>query len=231
MNRSWGGLPKARNPALAWADIANASVLQHTEKEGDTMHIPTLHVRRLTGLTALACAATLAPAVALTATASSAAATSAATSAAAASAAAARCKTSGLVVWMNTPGSNAAGSVYYTLEFTNLSGHTCTLDGHPGVSAVSLSGRRVGGPAAWAPPAAAKVTLANGATAYDVLQYSNVVISNSGPGPCDPVMAAGLRVYPPDQTASRIVPIPLQACSTGVTYLHVRPIQTDQPPG
>jgi hypothetical protein len=186
------------------------------------MHIPALSARRLTGVTALACAAALAPAVALAATTSA---------AATATAAAPRCQTSGLVVWMDTPGSNAAGSVYYTLKFTNLSGHTCTLDGHPGVSAVSLRGRRVGSPAAWAPPAARPVTLANGATAYALLQYSDVVTSNSGPAPCDPVMAAGLRVYPPDQTASRIVPIPLKACSSSVTYMHVRPLQQDQPPG
>jgi Protein of unknown function (DUF4232) len=186
------------------------------------MHTPTLSARRLTGVTALACAAALTPAVALAA---------ATSPAASATARAPRCQTSGLVVWMNTQGSNAAGSVYYTLNFTNLSGHACTLDGHPGVSAVSLSGRRVGGPAAWAPPAARPVTLATGATAYAVLQYSNVVTSNSGPRPCDPVMAAGLRVYPPDQTASRIVPIPLKACSTSVTYLHVRPVQQDQPAG
>jgi Protein of unknown function (DUF4232) len=186
------------------------------------MHIPALSARRLTGLTALACAVALAPAAALAA---------AATSAAAVKAAAPHCQTSGLVVWMNTQGDGTAGSVFYTLMFTNLSGHACTLDGHPGVSAVSLTGHRVGGPAAWDPPAARKVTLANGATAYALLQYSDVVTSNSGPQPCHPEMAAGLRIYPPGQTASKIVPTPLKACTTGVTYLGVRPVQHARPAG
>jgi hypothetical protein len=179
------------------------------------MHIPVLSAPRLTGLAAIACAAALAPAAALAAT-SSPAATAAITP---------RCPASGLVIWMDTPGSGAAGSVFYTLKFTNLSGHACTLDGHPGVSAVGLSGRQVGRPAAWDPPAARTVTLANGATAYVVLQYSNVVASNSGPRPCRPVMAAGLRVYPPGQTASKIVPVPLKACTTSVTYMGVRAVQ------
>lgn len=185
------------------------------------MHISVLSSRRLTGVAALACAAALAPAAALAASGSPATATAAAT----------RCPVSGLVVWMDTPGSGAAGSVYYTLMFTNLSGRTCTLNGHPGVSAASLGGHQVGSPAAWDPPAARTVTLANGATAYAVLQYSNVVIGNSGPRPCHPVMAAGLRVYPPGQTASRIVPIPLKACTSSVIFMGVRPLQKTAPAG
>jgi len=186
------------------------------------MHIPVRSPRRVAGLAAIACAAALAPAAALAA---------AASPAAAVTAAAPHCQTSGLVIWMNTQGNGAAGSVFYTLMFTNLSGHACTLDGHPGVSAVSLSGHRVGRPAAWDPPAARQVTLARGATAYAVLQYSNVVIGNSGPRPCDPVMAGGLRIYPPGQTASKIVPFPLKACATSVIYLGVRPIQQAPPAG
>ena len=46
-----------------------------------------------------------------------------------------RCATSGLVVWLDTQGDGAAGSIYYKLELTNLSRHTCTLLGYPGVSA------------------------------------------------------------------------------------------------
>jgi hypothetical protein len=32
---------------------------------------------------------------------------------------------------MDTQGGGAAGSIYYTLEFTNLSGQACTLHGSP----------------------------------------------------------------------------------------------------
>src|SRR6516162_7596320 len=47
--------------------------------------------------------------------------------AAGATAAAPRCSTSGLVVWLDTQGNGAAGSVYYHLKLTNLSARTCTL--------------------------------------------------------------------------------------------------------
>src|SRR5437762_720024 len=62
--------------------------------------------------------------------------------------AAARCTTGRLVVWMDTEGNGAAGSVFYKLQFTNLSSHRCTLFGYPGVSAVDLHGHRLGSPAA-----------------------------------------------------------------------------------
>jgi hypothetical protein len=39
------------------------------------------------------------------------------------------CATSGLDVWLDTQGNGAAGTIYYGLEFTNLSGTTCTLYG------------------------------------------------------------------------------------------------------
>jgi hypothetical protein len=182
------------------------------------MHVPALAARRLAGVAVIACTAALAAAAA-------------AWPAAAAAADPPGCSTSGLVVWMDTQGSVAAGSVFYTLMFTNLSGHACTLYGHPGVTAVGLGGHQAGSPAAWDPPGAQLVTLASGATGYAVLQYSDVVTSNSGPRPCDPVTAAGLRIYPPDQTAAKVVPFPLKACTTSVTYLGVRPVQQAPPPG
>lgn len=187
------------------------------------MKFSTVSPWRLAGAAALACAAVLTPVASLAATASPAASATARTPS---------CATAGLVVWMDTQGGVAAGSVYYTLEFTNLSGHACTLFGHPGVSAASLTGRRVGSPAAWAPPGAHVVRIANGATAYAVLQYSDVITSGSGPEPCDAVTAAGLRVYPPGQTASKVVPFPLRACTrSGLVYMTVRPVQQALPPG
>jgi hypothetical protein len=39
-------------------------------------------------------------------------------------------------------------------------------------------------------------------------------------------MAAGLRVYPPDQTKAKIVPFPFLAClRSGPTYLSIAPVQ------
>jgi hypothetical protein len=40
------------------------------------------------------------------------------------------------------------------------------------------------------------------------------------------VTAAGLRVYPPNLTTSKVVPFPFSACSlTGPVYLNVRAVK------
>jgi hypothetical protein len=141
-----------------------------------------------------------------------------------------RCATAGLVIWMTSDGA-AAGSAFYTLNFTNLSGHACTLRGHPGVGAASLRGRRLGSAASWERSSARTVRLANDATAYALVQYSDVITGGGGPRPCHAVIAAGLRVYPPGQTKSKTVPFPLTACTTrGLVYMSVRPVQRNQPP-
>lgn len=133
------------------------------------------------------------------------------------------CATAGLVVWLETGGGGgAAGSTFYELEFTNLSGHTCSLSGYPGVSAVSLRGHRVGAPATreHSSPARA-ITLANGASAKAALRI--VEAGNYPSSACAMTTAAGLRVYPPGQTGSRIVPFPFPACThTGSQILSVR---------
>jgi hypothetical protein len=68
------------------------------------------------------------------------------------------------------------------------------------------------------------VTLANGATTHAL-----VVITDTGlfpPSSCHQVTAAGLRVFPPNQTQSKRVPFPFTACSkTGPLYLKVVPVQ------
>lgn len=137
--------------------------------------------------------------------------------------AAAACSTSGLVAWLNTgAGGGAAGSFYYTLELTNLSGSTCTVSGYPGVSAVSLSGARIGSPASRTVGSPKTITLGNGASTKMTLRIVDVL--NFPTSTCRPVWAAGLRVYPPGQTASRIVPGPFRACSrTGTIFMNIGP--------
>lgn len=61
--------------------------------------------------------------------------------------------------------------MYYDLQFTNLSGHTCTIYDYPGVSAVNLAGKQVGSAAhhnSRSRPAV--ITLSYGATATAVLK-------------------------------------------------------------
>jgi hypothetical protein len=136
------------------------------------------------------------------------------------------CATSGLVVWLDTQGSGvAAGSAYYRLTLTNLSGHACSLRGFPGVSAVSLAGRQLGRAAARDRSDRPRtVSLAAGQSAVTTLQITTA--QNYPRSSCHPVTAAGIRVYPPDQTAARLVPFPFSACSRrGPVILFVRAVQ------
>jgi Domain of unknown function (DUF4232) len=143
--------------------------------------------------------------------------------AASSGAAVARCKTAGLVVWLDTQGDAAAGSIFYTLEFTNQSGHTCTLTGYPGVSAFDLRGRTLGSPASRTPSTVHTVTLANGGVARTALRIAQA--ANFPQASCRRVSAAGLRVFPPNTTASKVIPLPFQACSrTGPVYLDVKAV-------
>jgi hypothetical protein len=138
----------------------------------------------------------------------------------------ARCATPRLVVWLAAnEGGGAAGSFFYSLNFTNLSGHACTLAGYPGVSAVDLRGRRLGSPAGRNPQKPYRVvTLPAGETASAVLQISQA--ANFPPAACHRVAAAGLRVYPPNAFTSKVVPLPFSACSrSGPAYLHVERVR------
>jgi hypothetical protein len=132
------------------------------------------------------------------------------------------CNTATTVIWLYIPaGSAAAGSSYFDLRFTNLSGHACELGGYPGVSAVNLAGHQLGNAASSVgAPGLARVDLANGATATSTLRITDV--GNFPAASCPQMAAAGLRVYPPNQKASKVVPFPFSACGkTGETFLQV----------
>jgi hypothetical protein len=136
------------------------------------------------------------------------------------------CQASRLGVWIALAQSNgAAGTIYYPLNFTNVSGRTCSLHGFPGVSAIARNGHQLGSPAGWATKVAARtVVLAPGATAHTILQYRDAEVSTA-PG-CDPVnTAVVLRVYPPNQYDATIAAFDLQVCSrAGPVYMSVEPI-------
>ena len=133
------------------------------------------------------------------------------------------CETPGLVIWLDTNGDAGAGSVFYKLKFTNLSGHTCTLNGFPFINAVSLTGRLLGHRAAFTGGPVRQVTLNQGQTVTAELQIVNVL--NIPASRCKPVTAAGFRVFPPNQTRAKVVPFPFGACSAnGPVYMFVRPV-------
>ena len=105
----------------------------------------------------------------------------------------------------------AAGSIYYPLDFTNISGVTCGMYGFPGVSFVAgPKGGQIGGAAIRDPAfGPSLVTLAPGQVAHASVQV--VVAQNYPTSVCKPVTAHWLRVYPPGQYA------PLYAGLTAVT--------------
>ena len=117
-----------------------------------------------------------------------------------------------------------AGTRYFPLEFTNLSTHTCSLDGFPGVSAVNDSGRQLGDPALWSRTSTPHtVLLAPGATAHAFLGYVDAEVSTA-PG-CKPEPAVQLKIYPPGQRSATYTFFPAEACSAPRhTYLVVQPI-------
>ena len=134
------------------------------------------------------------------------------------------CATGALVAWLDTNGDSAAGSTYFKLKLTNLSGRRCALRGYPGVSAVDLAGRQLGSAAGRnAHTRPSTVSLAPGRTAAAVLQVAHTGVYQTTE--CRPVTAAGLRVYPPNQKGSKVVPFPFRACSrVGPVYLHVQAV-------
>ena len=131
-----------------------------------------------------------------------------------ASAAAAKpCSSSGLVIWAGEePGGGAAGSVYYRIDFTNLSGATCTLGGAPRVSAVDLRGGRIGASARAEPGTKVRpVTLAPGDTASASLR---IVDALNFPKPmCKPTLAAGLRITVPGGSGAKVAPLAFETCA------------------
>jgi hypothetical protein len=136
------------------------------------------------------------------------------------------CTAADLGAWVAvTQGNGAAGSIFYPLQFTNLSRHACAMRGFPGVSAIDRNGHQLGSPAGWDHVVPARtVVLAPGATAHTILRWSDVEVTTA-PG-CHPVFSTfELRIYPPGQRQATYVAFDLEACShAGPVYLDVEPI-------
>ena len=136
-----------------------------------------------------------------------------------------RCSANDLGVWVAVnQGNGAAGTIFYPLEFTNLSARTCSLHGFAGVSAIDRDGHQLGSPAGWDSGTSNTVILAPGATAHAVLAYHDVVVGQS-PGCHSVSTASELRVYPPDQRTATDAFFDLQVCThAGPIYMNVGPI-------
>jgi len=154
---------------------------------------------------------------------------------------AAACRSAGLAAWLGvgpdhgtTAGSDAVPrvgamssmktEVFYTLEFTNVSGQTCSLYGYPQVLAFA-GGHQIGSPAITDTSVRpSTVTLAPDATAHATLRYT--VTASFQARACRQVTVPELRVYPPQSTQAVVVPLSFPACSRrGVEFLSVDPVQ------
>lgn len=138
------------------------------------------------------------------------------------------CPASGLVIWAGEePGGATAGSVYYRIEFTNLTTATCTVSGYPKVNAVDLKGRRIGAFATHEPgKKARRVTLAPGQSATATLRIVDAL--NFPANKCKAITAAGLRVSVPGGSGSKIAPLAFETCVRSASKtLSVAPVTAD----
>ena len=114
-----------------------------------------------------------------------------------------------------------AGSVYTTIDFTNISNVTCTLYGYPGVSLQTARPlHQIGKPAKENPATPrALVTLQPQTTANALLRI--VDAGNYPASTCGPTTAHYLQVYPPNQTTPAYIKYKTQACSKPVRLMTV----------
>jgi hypothetical protein len=122
----------------------------------------------------------------------------------------------------------AAGSIFFDLKFTNVGSASCTLFGNPGVSMVAGSqGAQVGAAATFVNRSSATtMTLAPGGSAIAILQVAEA--GNFPDSACGLETVAGLRVYPPGQTAALFLPVKgLQGCrDSSAKLMQVGPVQS-----
>jgi len=123
------------------------------------------------------------------------------------------CTTQDLQVKAGTS-EGAAGSLYQTLDFTNVSSASCTLYGYPGVSlAAGSPAAQVGAAAARSTTAApAVVTLAPGQTANALLRIVQAL--NYPQATCSPTATTYLRIYPPNETQAVLLPFKSTGCTS-----------------
>jgi hypothetical protein len=135
------------------------------------------------------------------------------------------CATTALTASLG-PGSGAAGSRYFPINFTNTSGSNCSLYGYPGVSFVTAAGAQVGAAATEDPTYPRRlITLAPGATAHAELRIADA--QNYPAATCHPAAVHRLKIFPPGQTSVLYLTLSATACSR--TSVQILAVQTVQP--
>ncbi len=134
----------------------------------------------------------------------------------------ANCLTRSLKVSLGPP-NGAAGTTFYPLQFVNMGKTTCMLKGYPGVSAVTSSGKQIGSAASRVSAKFGTVTLAPGKQRNATIGI--VDTGNFSASSCAPVTAAGLKIFPPNQSKSVTLKKTFSTCSSTTTIsLTVRPV-------
>jgi hypothetical protein len=128
------------------------------------------------------------------------------------------CQSSALKVTLGS-GNAAAGTTYYPILFTNVSGTACTLYGFPGVSFTGETYAVQVGPAATRNHSSPEqlVTLAAGAVAS--AQISVVDAQNYPAASCGLTTASGILVYPPNLTNSVGLPFNGYTCANAKDHV------------
>ncbi|MDG3015231.1 DUF4232 domain-containing protein [Speluncibacter jeojiensis] len=128
------------------------------------------------------------------------------------------CRTGELSITLGQA-NGAAGSVMFPIVFTNTGSRTCELDGFPGVSYVGADGAaQVGAAATRNGPSGGPVQLAPGAKAS--AQVRAVQVANYPADECKPTPVSGLRVYPPNDFDSVVLPHEGTGCAGTDAQLH-----------
>jgi hypothetical protein len=110
-------------------------------------------------------------------------------------------------------GDAAAGTAYRPLVMTNTSGTKCTIQGFPGISYVAgADGHQVGKDAFRDGTKGSPVVLNKGESASADIGFVNV--QNYDPATCQPTAVKGLRVYLPQETASKFIDAPGTGCAS-----------------
>ncbi|GHH85242.1 hypothetical protein GCM10018793_52480 [Streptomyces sulfonofaciens] len=123
------------------------------------------------------------------------------------------CRTADLSITLGA-GEGAAGSQYRPLRVTNDADTPCSLFGFPGVSMVDAQGHQLGKPADRdGAQARGRVVMKPGQREQVTLRVIDAGVYSGGT--CHVAGAAGIRVYPPGQKASVVVPVKgLRGCTS-----------------
>lgn len=135
------------------------------------------------------------------------------------------CATSALRMTLGPWEGAAAGHLYRSLDFTNITGASCTLYGYPGASFVTaIGGKQVGAAAGRSPARKRLIVLAPGQKAQARLDLVDVL--NFPSSVCGAVNAHWLKVYPPNQFSALYVRWTAKVCSKPKpVYLFADPVR------